>query len=184
MRVLHNFWGFNINTTAFCLGRNSLHFLLFKSSMDGGTKKSIELWQPPYSLNCLIAISIWTELEAEYLSKSKNASNALFIEETLRQIPYALMLLKEPNPRSLLSLFLPDPYSYNMGGGYNPGYGYSGYGNVSDQRIDFKPELDDSTRSLLERAKNVRQNPVWDEEIRYLLGCNFSLQNLLLIGLH
>ena len=105
----------------------------------------------------------------------KECFKCTFLEETLRQIPYALMLLKEPNPRLLLSLFLPDlPYSYNMGGGYNPGYGYSGYGNVSDQRIDFKPELDDSTRSLLERAKNVRQNPVWDEEIRYLLGCNFS----------
>ena len=31
--VLHNFFRFNINTTAFCLGRSSLHLLLLKSSM-------------------------------------------------------------------------------------------------------------------------------------------------------
>ena len=28
MHVLHKFFGFNINTTAFCLGRSSLHLLL------------------------------------------------------------------------------------------------------------------------------------------------------------
>ena len=33
MHVLHNFQGFNTNTTAFCLGRCSLHLLLLKSSM-------------------------------------------------------------------------------------------------------------------------------------------------------
>ena len=33
MHVLHNFFGFNTNTTAFCLGRSSLHLLLLKSSM-------------------------------------------------------------------------------------------------------------------------------------------------------
>ena len=33
MHVLHNFLGFNTNTTAFCLGRSSLHLLLLKSSM-------------------------------------------------------------------------------------------------------------------------------------------------------
>jgi len=32
MHVLHNFFGFNI-TTAFCLGRSSLHFLILISSM-------------------------------------------------------------------------------------------------------------------------------------------------------
>ena len=29
---LHNYFGFDINTTAFCLGRSSLHLLLLKSS--------------------------------------------------------------------------------------------------------------------------------------------------------
>ena len=33
MQVLHNFWGLNINTTAFCLGQSSIHLLLPKSSM-------------------------------------------------------------------------------------------------------------------------------------------------------
>ena len=33
MHVLHNFWGVDINTTAFCLGQYSLHLLLLKSSM-------------------------------------------------------------------------------------------------------------------------------------------------------
>ena len=33
IHVLHNFFGFNINTTAFCLGLNSLQHLLQKSSM-------------------------------------------------------------------------------------------------------------------------------------------------------
>ena len=33
IQVLHNFFGFNINTTAFCLGQSSLHLLLLKSSM-------------------------------------------------------------------------------------------------------------------------------------------------------
>ena len=33
MHVLHNFFVFNTNTTAFCLGRSSLHLLLLKSSM-------------------------------------------------------------------------------------------------------------------------------------------------------
>ena len=33
MHVLHIFWWFNINTTAFCLGQFSLHLLLPKSSM-------------------------------------------------------------------------------------------------------------------------------------------------------
>ena len=33
MHVLHNFFRFNINTAAFCLGRSSLHLLLLKSSM-------------------------------------------------------------------------------------------------------------------------------------------------------
>ena len=33
MHVLHNFWGFDINTTAFRLGQYSLQILLPKSSM-------------------------------------------------------------------------------------------------------------------------------------------------------
>ena len=33
MHVLNNFWGANINTTAFCLGQYSLHLLLLKSSI-------------------------------------------------------------------------------------------------------------------------------------------------------
>ena len=33
MHVLHNFLGFDINTTAFCLGQYSIHLLLLKSSM-------------------------------------------------------------------------------------------------------------------------------------------------------
>ena len=33
MHVFNNFFGFNINTTAFCLGRSSLHLLILKSSM-------------------------------------------------------------------------------------------------------------------------------------------------------
>ena len=33
MHVLHNFFGFNISTTAFCLGRSSFHFLPLNSSM-------------------------------------------------------------------------------------------------------------------------------------------------------
>ena len=33
MHVLHSFFEFNINTTAFCWGRSSLHLLLLKSSM-------------------------------------------------------------------------------------------------------------------------------------------------------
>ena len=33
MHVLHKFFGFNINTTAFCLGQSSLHLLLLMSSM-------------------------------------------------------------------------------------------------------------------------------------------------------
>ena len=33
MHVLHKIFGFNINTTAFCLGRSSIHLLLLKSSM-------------------------------------------------------------------------------------------------------------------------------------------------------
>ena len=34
MYVLHKFFRFNINTTAFCLGRSSLHLLILKSSME------------------------------------------------------------------------------------------------------------------------------------------------------
>ena len=33
MHLLHNFFGFDTNTTAFCLGRSSLHLLLIKSSI-------------------------------------------------------------------------------------------------------------------------------------------------------
>ena len=33
MHVLHKFLGFNINTTAFCLGRSRLHLLILKSSV-------------------------------------------------------------------------------------------------------------------------------------------------------
>ena len=33
MHVLDKFFGFNINTTAFCFGQSSLHLLLLKSSM-------------------------------------------------------------------------------------------------------------------------------------------------------
>ena len=33
MHVLHNFFRFNTNTTAFCLGQSSVHLLLLKSSM-------------------------------------------------------------------------------------------------------------------------------------------------------
>ena len=33
IHVLHNFFRFNINTTAFCLGRSSFHLLLLNSSM-------------------------------------------------------------------------------------------------------------------------------------------------------
>ena len=33
MHVLHKFFGFNINATAFCLGQSSLHLLKLKSSM-------------------------------------------------------------------------------------------------------------------------------------------------------
>ena len=33
LHLLHNFFGFNPNTTAFCLGQSSLHLLLLKSSM-------------------------------------------------------------------------------------------------------------------------------------------------------
>ena len=33
MHVLHKFYGFNINTTAFCLDQYSLHLPLLKSSM-------------------------------------------------------------------------------------------------------------------------------------------------------
>ena len=33
MHVLHNFWVFDINTTAFRLGQYSLHLLLLQSSM-------------------------------------------------------------------------------------------------------------------------------------------------------
>ena len=36
-----------------------------------------------------------------------------------------------------------------------------------DRRPQPKPELEESTRTLIERARAVRQNPVWDEEIRY-----------------
>ena len=37
MHVLHKFVGFNINTTAFCLGQSTLHLLLLKSSMSAST---------------------------------------------------------------------------------------------------------------------------------------------------
>ena len=39
--VLHNFWGFNTQTTAFCLGRYRLHLQLLKSSICSHYKLAI-----------------------------------------------------------------------------------------------------------------------------------------------
>ena len=44
------FFGFNINTTAFCLGRSSLHLLILKSSMVVSLSYDLCLWPHPVYL--------------------------------------------------------------------------------------------------------------------------------------
>ena len=73
-----------------------------------------------------------------------------------------IFILSEKVEQSYVKLTIShsDPYSYNPVG-YTP----AGY---DDRRMtQQKPELEETTRTLLERARAVRQNPVWDEEIRF-----------------
>ena len=76
MYVLHKFFRFNINTTAFCLGRSSLHFLLLKSSM--GILSY--LLRP----NQIAIKRCWTEQNIKVRKKTKNHLKQIHRKRSLR----------------------------------------------------------------------------------------------------
>ena len=91
MHVLHNFSGFNTNTTAFCLGRSSLSLLLLKSSMEQPFKLYLQLTQ---------------SISHTRLSFSLKHTHILFLQlaHTLQQS--SLSLYQSHSPSITLSPFI------------------------------------------------------------------------------
>ena len=94
MHVLHNFLGFYINTTAFCLGRSNLHLPILKSSMAYLIEQSMPL--EPYfeTLLLLWQVCAPNSIDPEYLFISKLGVRS----SQLWAAPGAPATLPAPNP--------------------------------------------------------------------------------------
>ena len=81
MHVLHNFFGLNVNTTAFCLGRSSLHLLLLKSSMKWANLRR-KLWR---GWRTIFGLIFWLESKRRIRMESCRLKIGLLFWWQLRQ---------------------------------------------------------------------------------------------------
>ena len=94
MYVLYTFFGFDINTTAFCLGRSSLHLLILKSSMAYLIEQSMPLEPFFETLLLLWQVCAPNSIDPEYLFISKLGVRS----SQLWAAPGAPATLPAPNP--------------------------------------------------------------------------------------
>ena len=107
MQVLHKFFRFNINTTAFCLGRSSLHLLLLKSSMTRlvGTRTH-SIWILTHALSfCEFMPSFSLSLSVILTIKSQSLS--LSVSFFVADVKTFLKFLNFVHFKSLVTFFWP-----------------------------------------------------------------------------